>query len=237
MVTSTWTIPATVFDGDKADPKAVGSWLTYGRRYLLMTMTGVHPAGEDDDGDAAVRRRHDDAERPKPVVVTPLASAIAKGREAGLSDGSIKADLDELAGDSADHRQISEAALRQLWLQYQAMIKQNAAATAQAEADQAAGDAAQAAAESPDASTVDGHSGRSGAADPVAAERVVPDEERAAGQLQTAEALASWGDADPDDPVVEESTGSAAEATEAATTKAAAEKQLTDQLASRRAKR
>lgn len=38
----------------KADPQAVGSAITYGRRYGLMAMTGVAP--EDDDGNGASGR-------------------------------------------------------------------------------------------------------------------------------------------------------------------------------------
>ena len=34
-------------------PQQMGSAITYGRRYCLLTMTGVHPAGEDDDAAAA----------------------------------------------------------------------------------------------------------------------------------------------------------------------------------------
>src|SRR6185369_13656345 len=42
---SLWLLPDTM------DPKVLGSHITYGRRYCLLAMTGVHPAGEDDDGD------------------------------------------------------------------------------------------------------------------------------------------------------------------------------------------
>lgn len=38
----------------KADPQGIGSAITYGRRYLLMTMAGLAP--EDDDGNAASRQ-------------------------------------------------------------------------------------------------------------------------------------------------------------------------------------
>lgn len=35
------------------DPQGMGSYLTYFQRYALMMMTGVHAAGEDDDGQRA----------------------------------------------------------------------------------------------------------------------------------------------------------------------------------------
>ena len=36
-----------------AAPQTMGSAITYGRRYCLLAMTGVHPAGEDDDAQLA----------------------------------------------------------------------------------------------------------------------------------------------------------------------------------------
>jgi hypothetical protein len=36
------------------DAQAMGSWLTYARRYSLLCVTGVHPGGEDDDGRLAL---------------------------------------------------------------------------------------------------------------------------------------------------------------------------------------
>jgi ERF superfamily len=36
------------------DAQAMGSWLTYARRYTLLCVTGVHPGGEDDDGRLAL---------------------------------------------------------------------------------------------------------------------------------------------------------------------------------------
>jgi len=42
----------TMLVGDKATPQAVGSAITYAKRYSLTSMTGVAP-DEDDDGNAA----------------------------------------------------------------------------------------------------------------------------------------------------------------------------------------
>ena len=39
----------------KTDPQAVGSAITYGRRYSLAAIVGVAPQDEDDDGNAASR--------------------------------------------------------------------------------------------------------------------------------------------------------------------------------------
>lgn len=48
----------------KADPQSQGSALTYARRYALLAICGVHPAGEDDDGNTATQN----APRPAPPV-------------------------------------------------------------------------------------------------------------------------------------------------------------------------
>lgn len=42
-----------VFPFTGSNPQQYGSSLTYARRYLLCSMTGVAPGGEDDDGNAA----------------------------------------------------------------------------------------------------------------------------------------------------------------------------------------
>lgn len=57
------------------DPQGLGSYLTYFQRYALMMMTGVHAAGEDDDGQRAQasgrqepqeRQERREVERPDP---------------------------------------------------------------------------------------------------------------------------------------------------------------------------
>lgn len=42
---------------DARDPRSIASAITYARRYSLIGMLGVAPADEDDDGEAAQRRR------------------------------------------------------------------------------------------------------------------------------------------------------------------------------------
>jgi|GEM_PF-1758744 len=46
------------------DPHAIGSAITYGRRYGLSALVGVVSAGEDDDGERA--QQHAEKHRPKP---------------------------------------------------------------------------------------------------------------------------------------------------------------------------
>jgi hypothetical protein len=49
----------------KADPQALGSAMTYARRYTYSAMTGVVAHGEDDDGNAASNRKESAAARNK----------------------------------------------------------------------------------------------------------------------------------------------------------------------------
>ena len=52
-------------------PQAIGSALTYARRYALCAVTGVAPGGSDDDGAAAeayARRPQPQPEQPDPAV-------------------------------------------------------------------------------------------------------------------------------------------------------------------------
>lgn len=62
-----WPLP------DRADPQAVGSAITYARRYALCAATGVAPGGDDEDGAAAKQ-----ASRP--------TESLAQASKAGLTD-------------------------------------------------------------------------------------------------------------------------------------------------------
>lgn len=120
---STWLLPDTM------DPKLLGSQITYGRRYCLLAMTGVHPTGEDDDGDRATEAASRRAARPsqdeemtqqqrtEAQAVAPLAAVIAVGRRAGMTDGQIKLDLDHVAK-GRDHGQLTKDELRVLYRDY-----------------------------------------------------------------------------------------------------------------------
>lgn len=67
-----WPLP------DRADPQAVGSAITYARRYALCAATGVAPGGDDEDGAAAKQ-----ASRP--------AESLAQASKAGLTDTDRRA--------------------------------------------------------------------------------------------------------------------------------------------------
>lgn len=49
--------------GNTANPQALGSQITYARRYALLAVTGVFPGGEDDDGGIARAEAEDAVER------------------------------------------------------------------------------------------------------------------------------------------------------------------------------
>jgi hypothetical protein len=67
-----WPLP------DRADPQAVGSAITYARRYALCAATGVAPGGDDEDGAAAKQ-----ASRP--------TESLAQASKAGLTDTDRRA--------------------------------------------------------------------------------------------------------------------------------------------------
>ena len=60
---------------DKPTPQAIGSAITYGRRYLIMLQCGLAPDDEDDDdGNKASNRQPQQAQRPQqPVRQAPPA--------------------------------------------------------------------------------------------------------------------------------------------------------------------
>jgi len=60
------------------DAQAMGSWLTYARRYALLCITGVHPSNEDDDGAPAMTIASQTAH----AASTPTATRPQPAREA-----------------------------------------------------------------------------------------------------------------------------------------------------------
>jgi hypothetical protein len=59
-IEGTWPLP----DPTRADPKQVGSYITYARRYCLCAVTGLAPGDDDDDAAAAHRQaEHEQGQR------------------------------------------------------------------------------------------------------------------------------------------------------------------------------
>lgn len=52
---------------EKSTPQAVGSALTYARRYALAAMVGVAPEGDDDDAEGAERRQAEKQAPQEPI--------------------------------------------------------------------------------------------------------------------------------------------------------------------------
>ena len=87
---------------DRGSPQQVGSALTYGRRYLLCSLTGV-VADEDDDGQAASKAPAAQPKkaapkkagpRPVPDLREPLWSDIKQERERkGWSSADVQSDF------------------------------------------------------------------------------------------------------------------------------------------------
>jgi hypothetical protein len=67
------------------DPQAMGSAITYARRYALAAICGVAPSDDDDDGEGAVERepvkvKAKQAAPPKRTFASPEAAGIALGK-------------------------------------------------------------------------------------------------------------------------------------------------------------
>jgi hypothetical protein len=65
-ISSTLTMTVT-----KLDPQAIGSAITYGRRYALAAMVGL--AQEDDDGEEAMERSKDKKSVESPINITSVS--------------------------------------------------------------------------------------------------------------------------------------------------------------------
>lgn len=69
------------------DPQGMGSYLTYFQRYALMMITGVHAAGEDDDGRRAQDSgRNSREEPPAPRQEQQERPAARRGTRQGAAD-------------------------------------------------------------------------------------------------------------------------------------------------------
>ena len=85
-VDSVWPLPST------ADPQALGSSITYGRRYLLCALVGVAP-DEDDDGATAkhAAERRADREHVEAGELMAASALVAEHVPAGHYDALLNA--------------------------------------------------------------------------------------------------------------------------------------------------
>jgi hypothetical protein len=83
---------------DRGTPQEIGSAITYARRYALCAVTGVAPAADDDDGQAATAQAQRDRwEDARPATPTPaeVRSRIAQaGQAKGMDREAIAADFE-----------------------------------------------------------------------------------------------------------------------------------------------
>jgi ERF superfamily len=68
------------------DPQRVGSEITYARRYALVTVTGVTPEGDDDDGAAASAAGPSRPARTRTRVPGPEHERLRQGTAQGRAD-------------------------------------------------------------------------------------------------------------------------------------------------------
>lgn len=92
----------------KQDPQALGSAITYGRRYALMAMLGICPV--DDDGESAMDRTGKPKDKSKPESKSKIASKTNPKRDAMINEYLNKAEnMQELLslweGLTADEKQ------------------------------------------------------------------------------------------------------------------------------------
>lgn len=73
-----WPLP----DPRRVGPQDIGSAMTYGRRYLTLSLTGTFPGGEDDDGAKAQETPRESWDNAKPVkpqnAPVPAPPAVQK---------------------------------------------------------------------------------------------------------------------------------------------------------------
>ncbi len=83
-----WVSESLTMTAQQATPQAVGSTITYGRRYGLSAMVGIAP--EDDDGEAATARGFSDAPTPQREPVMPGQSLQGAGDRGPLVLAAVK---------------------------------------------------------------------------------------------------------------------------------------------------
>jgi len=112
--TALWPMPAG------ADPQVLGSAMTYGRRYALLALTGVHPSEEDDDGRAA--RGAPEQQAPPTRATSPVQAVVEMAGKAGIGEAQLTREVGSRYG-GRDLAELSEDELRHLWGYYREVAK------------------------------------------------------------------------------------------------------------------
>lgn len=68
------------------DPQRIGSEITYARRYALVTVTGVTPEGDDDDGASASGAQRSQPARTRTRIPGPEHERLRQGAVQGRAD-------------------------------------------------------------------------------------------------------------------------------------------------------
>jgi hypothetical protein len=88
-----WLGDALTVSAKEESPQAIGSAITYARRYGLAAITGVAP--EDDDGEAAqarpIHERYPSKAKPEPKVIPPSSPEAARIMALAESDATQRA--------------------------------------------------------------------------------------------------------------------------------------------------
>jgi len=98
-ISGQWIKSSLVIKPDKPGPQALGSAITYGRRYAFCAIVGICP--EDDDADSATKRKKAGESGKKPEKKTPKKEEEPQGKTSnfkfletmkGLKDRIVKVD-------------------------------------------------------------------------------------------------------------------------------------------------
>lgn len=87
-IRSRYTMPVS-----KVDAQAVGSAITYARRYALSSIVGIAP--EDDDGNGASNKPANNIEKPKPFLTPDNKSEWERAVNSFKKNGNLKTVLEQ----------------------------------------------------------------------------------------------------------------------------------------------
>lgn len=102
-----WIADDLVLSAKEDSPQAIGSCITYGRRYALAAFVGVAP--EDDDGEAAEGRAGGEPQKVRTrtgvvgVEIKPTTNKHVKRYEVRLTDGRTATTIKDDIGSKAQH--------------------------------------------------------------------------------------------------------------------------------------
>lgn len=124
------------------NPQAIGSAITYARRYCLLAVAGLHPDGEDDDAAAAMPRGGRGQSTPPAPPVDAEWVAEARRRTATATTRDQLRTVWDVIGQAAESGRVDQATAERLRAEVNGRVAEVDAASAQAAAEEPAPPAA-----------------------------------------------------------------------------------------------